>query len=93
MANAFEMQEDGTSVEVNLSRESLQSDCVYGVVDESTKSIWLWIGKLAGVRKRFVGARTANKMRNDLGTGFRVKSIDEGEESPHFFSALSTSEI
>ncbi len=89
MANAYEMQEDGTTVEVNLSRESLQSDCVYSVIDESTKSIWLWIGKLAGVRKRFVGARTANNLRNDLGTGFRVKSIDEGEEGPQFFSALS----
>lgn len=88
MANVLEMQDDGTTIEVNVTRETLQSESVYCLVDESTKSIWLWIGKIAGVRRRFVGARTANKMRNDLGTGFRVKSLDEGEESPHFFSAL-----
>ncbi|NHI82758.1 MAG: hypothetical protein EAX81_00455 [Candidatus Thorarchaeota archaeon] len=88
MANVLLMQDDGTTLEVSVTKETLQSDSVYCVIDESTRSIWLWIGKVAGVRLRFVGARTANKMRNDLGTGFRVRSLDEGQESPHFFTAL-----
>ncbi|MHA2379870.1 MAG: hypothetical protein ACXADO_05605 [Candidatus Thorarchaeota archaeon] len=88
MANGFEMQEDGTFVEVNLSKDKLETHSVYCIVDDTTKSIFLWKGRLSGVRKKFIGAHAANRMRNEQGTTFRVHSVDEGDETSGFFTAL-----
>ena len=90
MATAFEMEDDGTSSEIHLSQNGLESDRVYCIVDDTTKSIYLWLGKNAGVRKRFIGAQWASKIRTEYGFNFRVQSLDEGEESPSFLTALSS---
>ena len=92
MANALEMQDDGTSKSVCLSRNSLTSDCVFCVVDDEGKNVFLWLGKEAPVRKRFVGAQTASKLREAQGTGYRVRSLDEGAEPPQFFNSLESEE-
>jgi hypothetical protein len=88
MVDALEMQDDGTSSTVSIHKGDLDSHSVYCIVDESNKNVWLWIGKEAPVRKRFVGAQTASKLREEQGTGFRVRSIDEGYEDQNFLSTL-----
>lgn len=88
MANALAMQEDGTSVEVCVSRNSLPSDSVLCIIDDEGKNVFLWLGKDANVRKRFVGAQTASQLRTEQGTGFRVRSLDQGDESDQFFNSL-----
>ncbi|MGY5872542.1 MAG: hypothetical protein RTV72_09870 [Candidatus Thorarchaeota archaeon] len=88
MVNALEMQDDGTSIEVCVNRNTLTSDSVLCVVDDEGKNVFLWLGKEAPVRKRFVGAQTAGKLRDAQGTGFRVRSLDEGHEPPQFFNSL-----
>ncbi|MFW9799163.1 MAG: hypothetical protein ACFFD9_01900 [Candidatus Thorarchaeota archaeon] len=88
MANGFEMQDDGTLIEVDLSKDNLETHSVYCIVDDTTKSIFLWKGRLSDVRKKFIGAHVANKMRNEHGTNFRVHSVDEGDETSGFFVAL-----
>ncbi len=92
MVNALEMQDDGTSKSVCLNKNSLPSDCVFCVVDDEGKNVFLWLGKEAPVRKRFVGAQTASKLREEQGTGFRVRSLDEGHEPPQFFNSLERDE-
>ena len=88
MANALAMQEDGTSVEVCVSRNSLPSDSVLCIIDDEGKNVFLWLGKDANVRKRFVGAQTASQLRTEQGNGFRVRSLDQGDESDQFFNSL-----
>ena len=88
MVNALEMQDDGTSIEVCVNRNNLTSDRVLCVVDDEGKNVFLWLGKEAPVRKRFVGAQTASKLRTEQGTGFRVRSLDEGHEPPQFFNSI-----
>jgi len=88
MANALAMQDDGTSVEVCVNRNSLPSDSVLCVVDDEGKNVFLWLGKDANVRKRFVGAQTASQLRTEYGTGFRVRSLDQGDEPDQFFNSL-----
>lgn len=88
MVDALEMQDDGTTSSVTISKSDLDTHSVYCIVDESNKNVWLWIGKEAPVRKRFVGAQTASKLRDAQGTGFRVRSIDEGYEDQNFLIAL-----
>ncbi|TFG96691.1 hypothetical protein E4H12_10465 [Candidatus Thorarchaeota archaeon] len=88
MANALEMQDDGTSKEVCINRTNMMSDSVLCVVDDEGKNVFIWLGKEAPARKRFVGAQTASKLREEQGTGFRVHSLDEGYEPDQFFNSL-----
>jgi hypothetical protein len=88
MANALEMQDDGTSIEVCINRNNLSSESVLCVIDDQGKNVFLWLGKDAPVRKRFVGATTASKLRDQQGTGFKVRSLDEGYEPDQFFNSL-----
>ncbi|TFG34083.1 hypothetical protein EU527_05215 [Candidatus Thorarchaeota archaeon] len=88
MVNALEMKDDGTSISVCINRNRLPSDSVFCVVDNEGKNVFLWLGKEAPVRKRFVGAQTAGRLRDEQGTGFRVRSLDEGDEPPQFFNSL-----
>ncbi len=89
MVEALEVQEDGTSLTVDITRESLQPDQVFCVVDNTNKNVYIWLGKEANVRKRFVGAQTAGKIRGELSTGFRVRSLDQGDEPAAFFNSLT----
>ncbi|MGY5877123.1 MAG: hypothetical protein RTU30_15335, partial [Candidatus Thorarchaeota archaeon] len=88
MAIGYEVAEDGTLEEVELSKEGLVSTKVVCVVDDETKSIYLWKGSQAGIRKKFIGARVATNLRTEYGFNFKVRPLDEGEEPPTFFSAL-----
>ena len=92
MVNALEMQDDGTSVSVCINKNTLTSDRVFCVVDNEGKNVFLWLGKEAPVRKRFVGAQTAGRLRDEHGTGFRVRSLDEGDEPLQFFNSLDRKE-
>ncbi|MGY5852814.1 MAG: hypothetical protein RTU92_04535 [Candidatus Thorarchaeota archaeon] len=88
MAIGYEVAEDGTLEEVELSKEGLVSTKVVCVVDDETKSIYLWKGSQAGIRKKFIGARVATNLRTEYGFHLKVRPLDEGEEPPTFFSAL-----
>ncbi len=88
MVLGYEVLEDGTLSEVELSKDELTSTIVVCVIDGETKSIYLWKGSQAGVRRKFIGARVATNLRSEYGFQFKVRSIDEGEEPPTFFTAL-----
>ncbi|MFW9794639.1 MAG: hypothetical protein ACFFEE_10075 [Candidatus Thorarchaeota archaeon] len=88
MVNALEMQEDGTTLDVDLTKEGLHPEKVFCVIDNTHKNVYIWLGKEANVRKRFVGARTASKIRGELCNGFRVRSLDQGDEPQAFFNSL-----
>ncbi len=91
MVTGYEVSEDGTLQEVELTKDELDSTKVVCVVDDETKSIYLWKGVQAGVRKKFIGARVATNLRTEYGFHFKVRPLDEGEEPPTFFSALNGS--
>ncbi|TFG31763.1 hypothetical protein EU528_05340 [Candidatus Thorarchaeota archaeon] len=91
MVLGYEVLEDGTLNEVELSKDDLVSTIVVCVVDDETKSIYLWKGSQAGVRRKFIGARVATNLRTEYGFHFKVRPLDEGEEPPTFFTALDGS--
>ncbi|MCK4279236.1 MAG: hypothetical protein KAW94_01540 [Candidatus Thorarchaeota archaeon] len=88
MVTGYEIFEDGTLKEIELTKESLDSMKVLCVVDDSSKSIYLWKGSQANIRRKFIGARVATNLRSEYGFNFKVRPVDEGEEPPTFFSAL-----
>ncbi|RDE12479.1 MAG: hypothetical protein C4K49_09955 [Candidatus Thorarchaeota archaeon] len=91
MVTGYEVSEDGTLQEVQLTKEGLDSTKVVCVVDDETKSIYLWKGSRADIRRKFVGARVATNLRTEYGFHFKVRPVEEGEEPPTFFSALDGS--
>ncbi len=88
MVTGYEVSEDGTLQEVELTKDDLDAAKVVCVVDDETKSIYLWKGVQAGIRKKFIGARVATNLRTEYGFNFKVRPVDEGEEPPTFFTAL-----
>jgi hypothetical protein len=88
MVVGYEVMEDGTLNEVELTKDDLDSTRVVCIVDDETKSIYLWKGSQAGVRRKFIGARVATNLRTEYGFQFKVRPLDEGEEEPTFFTAL-----
>ncbi|MHA2134075.1 MAG: hypothetical protein ACXAEN_08605 [Candidatus Thorarchaeota archaeon] len=88
MVTGYEVSEDGTLQEMEMTKESLDSSKVVCIVDDETKSIYLWKGTQAGIRKKFIGARVATNLRSEYGFNFKVRPVDEGEEPPTFFTAL-----
>jgi hypothetical protein len=88
MVNALEMQEDGTTLDVNITKESLHEDKVFCIIEDTNKNVYIWIGREANVRKRFVGAQVAGKIRGEMSNGYRVRSIDQGDEPADFFNSL-----
>lgn len=88
MVVGYEVSEDGTLQEVELTKADLDSQKVVCVVDDETKSIYLWKGNQAGIRRKFIGARVATNLRTEYGFHFKVRAVDEGEEPPTFFTAL-----
>ncbi|MCK4484493.1 MAG: hypothetical protein KAU89_06690 [Candidatus Thorarchaeota archaeon] len=88
MVTGYEVFEDGTLKELELTKENLDSTKVLCVVDDSSKSIYLWKGSQANIRRKFIGARVATNLRSEYGFNFKVRPVDEGEEPPTFFTAL-----
>ena len=88
MVTGYEVFEDGTLQELELAKENLDSMKVLCVVDDSSKSIYLWKGSQANIRRKFIGARVATNLRSEYGFNFKVRPVDEGEEPPTFFTAL-----
>jgi len=88
MVTGYEIFEDGTLQELKLTKENLDSMKVLCVVDDSSKSIYLWKGSQANIRRKFIGARVATDLRSEYGFNFKVRPVDEGEEPPTFFTAL-----
>ncbi len=88
MVVGYEVLEDGTLNEVEITKDDLETTKVVCVVDDETKSIYLWKGTQAGIRRKFIGARVATNLRTEYGFQFKVRPLDEGEEPPTFFTAL-----
>ncbi|MHA1906425.1 MAG: hypothetical protein ACW98Y_03945 [Candidatus Thorarchaeota archaeon] len=87
MTKCFEVQEDGSLTEVQINQENSSSSSIYFFIDHNRKIIYLWKGKKAGFRKAFAAAKAATNLPSELGPGFEVQSIDEGDE-PYEFKAV-----
>ncbi len=88
MTEALEMRDDGTSFKIELTRKALSPEKVLCIVDSDSRSIYIWQGQKADTRKRFVGAHTASRLRNEQGPHFKVQPVDEGHEPPSLLRLL-----
>jgi hypothetical protein len=76
----LKVQEDGFAIPLKNKEGVFDSQNVIIVVDDVKKRIYIWKGELTTVRKKFVGARAAQKIRFDDMANVTVP-VDEGEGS------------
>ncbi len=81
----FTVQDDGELKAIEVSSyEDLSEDQVYLLVDYNKKQIFIWKGRNAPVRRKFISARAAQSMRNELGLTYKVISVEQGNETKSF---------
>nr|MDO8044700.1 hypothetical protein [Candidatus Baldrarchaeota archaeon] len=90
---AYKISEEGELVSVPLKDIELRSDDVVVIVEDNKKNIFIWKGINAPVRKKFISARSAWKLRGELGPLYKVVSIDEGEEPEDFLNLIKSLNI
>ncbi len=93
----FELMDDGTKNEIDISPDDLGSildpNQVFVIVREELRRIFIWKGAKSPVRKRFISSQVAQKLQNELikDAGFHrcvIKSIDQGDELIEFLNAF-----
>jgi hypothetical protein len=90
----FDVEPDGEIREITPNgdiKDELEGSRVLIIVDDEERKIWLWIGSCCGVRKKFIGARQAQAVRNERSLVYKVKSIDAGEEPSEFLHLMGLS--
>ncbi|MFX1322722.1 MAG: hypothetical protein ACFFBZ_00145 [Promethearchaeota archaeon] len=62
----------------------LRPDSIFLFLDPSNKQIWLWHGRHAGVRKKFMATQSAPKIRDNYGIDYKITAVDDGKEDLTF---------
>ncbi|MFX0073868.1 MAG: hypothetical protein ACFE96_00385 [Candidatus Hermodarchaeota archaeon] len=78
-----EIEEEGITI-----GELLDSSSIVVIVDSLTKVIWIWEGKKAGVRKKFIATQNIPSIRDRYGIDFKITTVDEGDEPLEFMEIL-----
>lgn len=85
LAKAYGIKDNGEITPADVQKyEDLDSAEVFIIVDDRHRKIHIWKGEGAPVRKKFISARSAQKMRLDLGMTYNIVSEDAGSESKAF---------
>lgn len=85
---AYQVQDTGFFDPVVFKKKNLKSTEVFIFVDEGGKELWIWIGKDADVRTRFISSTVASEIRGLYGLKLRVRSADQTHEPEDFWKCL-----
>ena len=69
--------------DVNLA-EILNSESIFYIVDPGHYQSFIWTGKSASVRMKFIAAKKAGEVRDKIGPAIKINTVDEGEETSKF---------
>ena len=79
---------------INIEGENfqtvLESDFIYIIVDSIDKNVWIWNGKKANIRMKFIASQYASEVRDCYGIDYKICSVDEGDESEDFKAFLDS---
>ncbi len=84
----FQINADKTTPEIMTKvpiKSGLKTDECYIIIADDTRRVYLWKGQNCNVRSRFMGAKLAQKVRDQIGKSYRIISVEEGEEDIYFF--------
>jgi len=70
--------------------ENFKSDSIYIIVDPFNKEVWIWNGKNANIRLKFIAAKIAPSIRDQHGIDYMITAIDEDYEDKAFKNLVET---
>lgn len=88
---AYRIMPDGEAVqEQSVSLETLhqKEDATHVIVIHSLKRIFIYIGRAASPRLKFGASRFAKQLQKQLGPIYRLKTIEQFDESQEFLECL-----
>ena len=62
----------------------LVSSSIFIIVDPVVKEVFIWEGRKASVRKKFIATQNAPNIRDCYGVDFKIVTVDEGSEPSEF---------
>ncbi|GAI85293.1 unnamed protein product, partial [marine sediment metagenome] len=68
------------------------SDFIILFVDSKNYRIWIWIGGNNTVRERFIAIKIAQSVKSRYETGYKITTIDEGNETYEFKAMVGLEE-
>ena len=89
----FELEESGERKQVeDITPQTLQSILhskqVLVILRWDLRRIFIWKGSASPVKKRFISARIATELREDLKGSTKIVSVDQGDEVEEFLDAF-----
>ena len=89
----FELDESGERKQVeDITPQTLQSILhskqVLVILRWELRRIFIWKGSASPVKKRFISARIATELRQELKGGVKIVSVDQGDEVEEFLDAF-----
>ncbi|MFW9902736.1 MAG: hypothetical protein ACFFFH_00270 [Candidatus Thorarchaeota archaeon] len=70
----------------------LEEEEVYIFINPKLRKIFLWVGKTAPARSKFIGAHAANIIQRRTGIVYRVETVDQQSKSTGFLQTLAAIE-
>ena len=62
----------------------LKPDSIFLFLDQNNKQIWIWHGRHAEIRKKFIATQSAPKIRDKYGIDYKITAVDDGKEDLAF---------
>jgi hypothetical protein len=87
---AYQVPSDGHWDPVAFSKRKLKAKEVFIVVDDASRKIWIWLGKDASVKTRFISSTAATEIRRHYGLTYRVNTADQGQEPQNFLDCINS---
>lgn len=70
----------------------LEEQEVYIFINPALRKIFLWVGKAAPARSKFLGAHAASVIQRKTGIVYRVENVDQQSKSTGFRQTLAAIE-
>ena len=58
----------------------LKPDSIFCFIDNGNKKVWIWHGRHAGIRKKFIATQTAPNIRDNYCSDYLITAVDDGKE-------------
>lgn len=69
-------------------KEILEEDECYIIVSDDVRKVFLWKGMKSNVRSKFIGARSSQEIRGQVGMHYSVEPLDQGQETQEFIDLI-----
>jgi len=89
---AFRVSDTGETPQIiddAPAKEHMKPDQVLIFIDDERRRIWIWKGEKAPVRRKFIGARVAQRIRGQRGLTYKIITAEQGQEDKYLLQLVS----